>query len=58
MNRVEKLKKKKRFYKKTTLSKKEILLELKILKDKFVFVPTDKAGNNYKKREFGIFGYR
>ena len=48
------------------LSKKEIMLELKKLHDKYVFVPTDKAGNNIsivcKKfyieqslRELGIF---
>ena len=47
-NRMEKinLKKKKRFYKKMSFSKPDILLELKKLQEKFVFVPTDKAGNN------------
>ena len=66
VDRIEIIKKKKRFYKKMSFSKKEILLELKLLHEKYVFVPTDKAGNNIsivcKKfyieqslRELGIF---
>ena len=45
MDRIEVIKKKKRFYKKMSFSKKEILLKIKKIHDKYVFVPTDKAGN-------------
>lgn len=43
---IEKIKKRKRFYRKTILSTRRFKDILSNLQKKFVFVPTDKAGNN------------
>ena len=43
---IEKIKKRKRFYRKMRLTIPKIKETLAALQEKFVFVPTDKAGNN------------
>ncbi len=43
---IEKIKKRKRFYRKNILSTQKFKEILSNLKQKFVFVPTDKACNN------------
>ena len=43
---IEKIKKRKRFYRRMRLSTPKIKDLLSKLHEKFVFIPTDKAGNN------------
>ena len=64
---IEKIKKRKRFYRRMRLSTPKIKDILSKLHEKFVFIPTDKAGNNiaivckvfyvtHSMKELGIFG--
>ena len=64
---IEKIKKRKRFFRKMRLTMPNVKETLKTLHEKFVFVPTDKAGNNIavicktfyitqSMKELGCFG--